>query len=238
MDRERKDLKVRLAEMVSRVQWAFLGQEDHLVPLGRTEIRENSESLARRALKVTRASTVHQALPDHRDLLERPVLLVQMESPAPEVSRVCLVRRETKDPEDSLGPPARLDCRACLDPRARKERPETLDKWDPPDLLAPEDHPVPLELTGRRDPLVASETLALWERRETQGRLASLVFKEKSVHRAPGESAERRERLVRLVQLDPLDQRDPLEMTVLKAALVRVASLVTQDLPESLVQLD
>ena len=83
---------------------------------------------------------------------------VRMESPVPEVSRVCLARREMKDPEDSPDLQVQLVCRcglqwnifmlivnieggsiikpslstlrrACLVPPARKVKLETLVKW-------------------------------------------------------------------------------------------------------------
>ncbi|PWA26783.1 hypothetical protein CCH79_00001106 [Gambusia affinis] len=73
--------------------------------------------------------------------------------------------------------------------------------------------------------------------REMPVRRESRDFKGKLVRRVQEESVERRERVVQLVLRDLLALKVHLEMTALRAALVRVASLETLDPLESPVQL-
>lgn len=195
------------------------------------------ESMARREAKETKENTVPLVPLAHKALSEPLVLLVLMENLVLEVSRVCLVRREMKDPEGSPDLPAPLDCRVCLDLPVRKERQEMLARWVPLVHLAPEDPPDPQERTAPRDPLEALETLVLWERRVTQARLENQVFREKSVHQVQEESEERRERLVLPVLVDLPVPKVPLETMVPKEAQVLAVSLVILVPLESLVRL-
>lgn len=236
-DRERKDLKAQPEEMAFRDRWVCQDLEVLLDPLERTETRESLESRARREAKATKENMVHQVLPALKDPSEHPVRLVQMVSPVPEVSRVCLARREMKDQEDSPDLRAQSGCRACLVHPVRKVKPETSAKWVRPVPLVPEAPQDPLEPMALRDLLVELETPALWEKREMPVKQESQVFREKLAHRVQEESEEKREKAVRLVQLDLPAPRVPLEMTVLKAALVQVVSPVTPAPLESPVQL-
>lgn len=236
-DRERKDLKAQLEETAFRDLWVCQDPEVLLDPLERTETRERSESRARREAKVTKESMVHLVPPALKDLSEHPVQLVQMVSPVPEVSRVCLARREMKDQEDSPDLQAQLGCRACLVHPVRKVKLETSAKWVHPAPLVPEAPQDPREPTALRDLLVESETLALSEKREMLVKQESPVFREKLAHQVQEESEEKREKPVQPVQLDLPVLRVPLEMMVLKAALVQVVSLVTLVPLESPVQL-
>lgn len=236
-DRERKDLKAQLEETVFRDLWVCQALEDLLDHPERTETRERLESQARKEARVTKENMVHLVPPALKDLLEHPVLLVQMVSLVPEVSRVCLARRETKDREDSPDPQAQSGCRACLDHPVRKVKLETLGKWVHPVPQVPEAPQDPLEPTALRDLLVASETLVLSVKREMLVKQENRVFREKMAHQVQEENEERRESPVRLVQLDLLALRVPLEMMVPKEALVQVDSPVTLVPLESLVQL-
>lgn len=237
VDRERKDLKAQLEETVFRDLWVCPDLEDLLDHLERTETRENLASRARKEAKVTKESMVHLVQPALKDPSEHPVLLVQMESPVPEVSRVCSARREMKDQEDSPDLQVQLGCRAYRVPLVRKVKLETLVKWVHPVPLVPEAPQDPQELMALRDLLVALETLVLLEKREMLEKQESQVFRENLAHQVQEESEEKRESLVRLVQLDLPALRVPLEMMVPKAAQVRVVSPVTLDPLESPVQL-
>lgn len=236
-DRVRKDLKAQLEEMAFRDLWVCQDLEDLLDHPERMETRESSENPARKEAKVTKENMVPLVPLALKDPSEHPVPLVQMVSPDPEVSRVCLARKEMKDQGDSPDLRARSGCRACLVHLVRKEKLETSGKWVHPVPLAPE---VPQDLQepmALRDLLVVLETPALSEKRETLVKPESRVFRENSAHQVQEESEEKRESRVRLVQRDLPAPRVPLEMTVPKAALVRADSLVTLVLLESLVQL-
>lgn len=226
VDRERKALKVLPVEMVSKDLWVCQDQEDPLDPPERTEIRESSESLARREAKVTKENTVPPVLLALKGPLEHLVLLVLTVSLVPGVSRVSLARRETKVLEDSLDPQAQLGYRACLVHLARKVKLEMSVRWVHLVPQVPEAPPEPLVLTALRGPLVELETPVLWERREMPVKQESQVFREKLAHLVPEGSEERRERPVPLVLPDPRALRVPLETTVPKAALVQVVSPV------------
>lgn len=155
----------------------------------------------------------------------------------PEVSRVCLARREMKDPEDSLDLQAQLVCRAYLVHLVRKVKLEMLVKWvhqAPLVLEVPQDPQEPMVL---RDLLAVLETPVLSEKREIPVKRENQGPREKLAHQVQEESEEKRERLVRLVLLDLLARKDPLETMVQKAAQVQVVSLVTLVPLESLVQL-
>lgn len=236
-DRERKDLKAQLEETVFRDLWVCQDLEDLLDHLERMETRESLESQARKEAKVTKENMVHLVLPDLKDLLEHPVLLEQMVSLVPEVSRVYLVRREMKDQEDSPDLQAQLGCRACPVHLVKKEKLETLAKWVHLAPLVPEDLQDPQEPMALRDLLVVLETLVLLEKKEMLVKQESQVFRENLAHQVQEESEERRERVVPLVQLDLPAPRVPLEMMVPKAAQVQVVSPVILVHLESLVQL-
>lgn len=236
-DQERKDLKAQLEEMVFRDLWVCQDLEDLLDHLERMETRERSESLARKEARVTKENMAHLVPPDHKDLLVHLVQLVQMVSLVPEVSRVCLARREMKGQEDSPDLQAQSGFRACLVLLVRKVKLETLAKWVhlvPLVPEAPQDLQEPMAL---RDLLVVLETPVLSEKREMLVRQESQVFREKLAHQVQEESEEKKESLVQLVQLDLLALRVPLEMMVPKAALVQVDSPVTLVPLESPVQL-
>lgn len=237
VDREKKDLKAQLEEMAFRDQWVCQDLEDLLDHLERTETRERSESQAKKEARVTKENMVHLVLLALRGLLERLVLLVQMVSPVPEVSRVCLARREMKEQEDSLVLQAQLGCRACLVHLVRKVKLGTLVKWVHPAPLVQEVPQDPQEPMALRDLRVALETLALLEKKAMLVKQESQVFREKLAHQVQEESEVRRERPVQLVQLDLLALRVPLEMMVPKAAQVQAVSLVTLVPLESLVLL-
>lgn len=227
VDRERKDLKAQLEETVFRDLWVCQDLEDLLDHLGRTETRESLESRARKEARVTKESMVHLVPPAPKGPLEHPVLLVQMASPVPEVSRVCSARREMKGQEDSPDLQVQSGCRACLVHLVRKVKLETLVKWVHPAPLVPEAPRGPREPMALRDLLAVLETLVLLEKREMLVKQESQVFRENSAHQVLEESEEKRESPVRLVQLDLPALRVPLEMMVPKAAQVQVVSPVT-----------
>lgn len=227
VDRERKDLKAQLEETVFRDLWVCQDLEDLLDHLGRTETRESLESRARKEARVTKESTVHLVPPALKGLLEHPVLLAQMESPVPEVSRACSARREMKGQGDSRDLQVQSGCRACPDRLERKVKPATLVKWVPPAPLVPEARQDPREPMALRDLLAVSETRVLLEKREILVKQESQVFRENSAHQVLEENEEKRESPVRLAQLDLLALKVPLEMTVPKAAQVQVVSPVT-----------
>lgn len=233
VDRERKDHKAPPGEMVSRDPWVCLGLLDHWDPLERTETRERLESLARKEVKETKENMVPPDLPAPKDPLEPQVSLELMESLDPEASRVCSARRETKAPEGSPDRQAPSDSRACLDPRVRKEKLETLVRWAHPVPPAPEAPPDPQEPMAPRGPLEASETPALWERRVTQVRQENQDFRENLDHQVPGESEERRESRALLVLVDLPVLKAPPETMAPKEAQVPAVSLVIQALLES-----
>lgn len=227
VDRERKDLKAQLEEMVFRDLWVCQDLEDLLDHLERTETRESSESRARKEARATKESMVHLVQLALKDLSEHPVPLAQTASLVPEVSRVCSARRETKDQEDSPDLRAQSGCRACLVHLARKVKLETSVKWVHLALLVPEAPQDLQEPMALRDLPVVLETLVLLEKREILVKQESRVFREKLAHQVQEESEEKRESPVRLVQLDLPALRVPLEMMVPKAALVQVDSPVT-----------
>ncbi|KAF1377753.1 hypothetical protein PFLUV_G00204020 [Perca fluviatilis] len=233
VDRERKDLKAQPEEMVFRDLWVCQDLEDLLDHLERTETRESLESQARKEARGTKESMAHLVPPALKDLLEHPVLLVQMVSLVPEGSRVCLARREMKDPEDSPDLQGQLGCRACLVHLVRKVKLETLVKWVHPAPLVPEAPQDPQEQMALRGLPVALETLVLLEKRAMLVKQESPVFREKLAHQVQEESEEKRESPVRLVQLALPALKVPLEMMVPKAAQGRVVSLVTLALLES-----
>lgn len=237
VDRERKDLKAQLEETVFRDLWVCQDLADLLGHQERTETRENSESRARKEARVTKESMVHLVPLALKDPSEHPVPLVLMVSLVPEVSRVCLARREMKAQEGSPDLLVQLGCRACLVHLVRKVKLETLVRWVHPAPLVPEAPQDPREPMALRDLLVALETLVLLEKREMLVKQESQVFRENLAHQVQEESEEKRESPVRLVQLDLPALRVPLEMMVPKAAQVRVVSPVTLAPLERTVQL-
>lgn len=237
VDRERKDLKAQPVETVSRDPWVCQDLPDRWDPQERMETRERLESLVRREARETKENTVPPVLLAHKARLEPPVPLVLTESPVPEASRVCLVRREMTGPEDSPDPPAQLDCRAYLALPVRKERLEMLDRWVRPVPQAPEAPPDPRELTDPRGHQVASETPALWERRAIRVRQESQDFRENLDRRVREESEERRESPVLPVLPGLPVPKVPPETTGPKEAPVPVVSLAILAPLESLVRL-
>lgn len=238
VDRVRKDLKAQQEEMVFRAPLVCLDLEDLLDLPERMETRGRLENPARKEAKATKESMVHLVLPALKVLLELLVQPAQMESLVPEVSRVCLVRRETKDREDSPDLRAQSVCRAYPVHLVRKAKPETSVRWVLLVLLVPEVLLVPLEPTALRDLLVVLETLEQLARRVMLANQENLVFREKSAHQDREESEERRERPVRLVLQDLPALKAPLEMTVPKAVQVPAVSPVTPVPLESPVLLD
>lgn len=234
MDRERKDLKDRPVGTVSRDPWVCQAPEDPPDPLERTETRESLENQARREVKVTRENTVPPGQPGLKDRSELLVPLVPTVSLVPEASRVCLDRRETKDPEASPDPRVPSGCRVCPVPPARKAKPETSVKWVHPALLGPEAPPDPREPTAPRDPRVALETQVPLGRREMLVKQESQAFRENLARRVHEENAERRESLVPPALPAPLDPRAHPETTVPKAVPVRAVSPAILAPPESL----
>lgn len=193
-------------------------------PLERMEIRERSESRARRVAKERKASRVPLVLLVHKVPSVNLVHLERTESPDPEVSRVCSVRKETKVPEASPDLQVPSASRGCQDLQARRERLVTWVRWvhlvlpDPEALL---DH---REQMDPKDPQVVSVTLELLERRVTLVKQESPDCRETSALRVQEASEERRESLVPLAPLDRPVQKVHLEMTVPKAALAQVVS--------------
>lgn len=142
---EKKVPWVPLDVMAFKVQWVFLVQLVHRVPLERTVTREKLADLDRREAKETRVNSVHQAQVVCRVWLELLVQLAAMARPGQEDSRVCLARKVTKDPEGSRVCQDPSDCRVCPALLARRERTETSGRWVHLVLLAPEVHRVPAE---------------------------------------------------------------------------------------------
>lgn len=218
--RERKVPWDQLVVTVSKVQLVFLALQVPRGPLERTETRERLVSLARKEAKQTR---------ENRDLLvqevfkvssELLVLLVLMVSQDPGVSRVCLARRETKDPEDSLGYLGPLDCRACLVHQERRERMGTSAQWVRLVLQVPEVPRVLAELTVPKALLVEWVLWEVMEKRERVVKPATRDHLESPVVEAPEERQGRRESQDHLELLDLQGPADLEETTAPKATLV------------------
>lgn len=82
--------------MVFKALWVCRDLEDPRDHLERTATRGSSESRDKKEARVTKESMVHLVPLALKGPSEPPVLLVQMASPVPEVSRACSARRETK----------------------------------------------------------------------------------------------------------------------------------------------
>ncbi|CAL8324019.1 unnamed protein product, partial [Boreogadus saida] len=226
--RARKVLKGPLVEMVSRGLWVFRVQADPRDPLGRTGTRERLESLDRKEAKLTRENRDHRAPLVSRGPSAPRVQLERTESPAPEDSRACLDRRETRVRGDSPDPLDPSAYRVCPDLQGRRERTETWALWV---RLAPPAHEVPkvpVELTVHKDPLVAWAVWALSERRVSRERLGT---------QGPPESPESEDQKVREeIRARPGPRgppdlqgpRDRLETTARRATLDRLDSRETQ----------
>jgi len=155
------------------------------------------------------------------------VLLELMESLGPEVSRVCLDRREMKVPEVSLDPPVPSVCRGFLDLLVRRERTVMLAPWALLVPLVPEVPRVLVELMVHKVLQAEWAPWDLWERRvnkvklETQDHLESLELGDLKARE------EKKERLAPLVLPDLLVPKDPPEMMVQRATLVLSVFLET-----------
>lgn len=159
--------------------------------------------------------------------MELLVQLAVMVSLDREDSRVCLARKEMKDPEDSLVYQDPSDCRVCPAPQVRRERMEMSEQWVHLVLLAPEVLRVPAEPMVHKVLLVV---LVQWEesvRREKMVKLATQDHLESLVSEAQEERLVRREKLVHPELLDLLVLVDPLEMMVPRVTLVLSASQET-----------
>lgn len=161
-----------------------------------------------------------------------------MESLVPEVSRVCLDRREMKVPEASPDPRVLLVCRGFLDLQVKRGRTVMSGRWAHPVPLVPEVLKVPVELMVRKVHQVVWAPWDPWVRRvnkerpETQDHLESLVLGDPKVRE------ERKEKLAPLELPDLLVPKDPPEMTVQRATPVPLDSLETPALLESQVLLE
>lgn len=231
---ERKVPWVLLAVMASKALLVFLVLLVLRVPLERMVTREKLADPDRREAKETRVNLVHQAQAVFREWLELLVQLAAMARLDREGSRVCLARKETKAPEDSLVCQDPSDCRVYLALPARRERMETSDRWVHLVLLAPEVLRVPAELAVLKVLPVVSVQWEVLVRREkavkqaTQDHLESLVLGD------PEERLVRREKPAHPELLDLPVHADPPEMTVPRATPVLLAS---QETPVPLVSL-
>lgn len=136
--REREVLQVQPVGMEYKVQLVCQGQQDLRVHLEKMVTREKWENQARKEAKVTKANMVHQVHLVFRELLELLDLLELMVNRVLVDSRVCLDRREMKDPEAFLDLPVPSVCRVFLDHLVRKEKMEMLVLWVPLAHLVPE----------------------------------------------------------------------------------------------------
>lgn len=166
------------------------------------------------------------------------VLLEVMESLVPEVSRVCLDRREMKVPEVSLGLLVPLVCRGFLGLLVRRERTVMLAPWALPVPLVPEVLRVLVEL------MVPKALQVVWAPWDQLARRANKVRPETQDNPERlelGGLKAREERKESLAPLDLLDlpvPKDPLEMTVQRATLVLLDSQETLVLLEKPVSLE
>ncbi|CAL8399516.1 unnamed protein product [Arctogadus glacialis] len=186
--RVRKVLKGPLVEMVSRGQWVFLVQADPRDPLERTGTRERLESLDRKEAKQTRENRDRPAPLVSRGPSAPRVQLERTESLAPEDSRACLDRRETRVRGDSPDPLDPSAYRVCPDLQGRRERTVTWALWvrlGPPVHEVPK---VPVELTVHKDPLVVWAVWALSERRLRSTCIPRLKFSMRNLKGEQGEA--------------------------------------------------
>lgn len=207
------------------------------VPLERMVTREKLVDLDRREAKETTVNLVHQAQAVFRVCSELLVQLALMVSPVREDSRVCLARKETREPEDSPVCQDPLVCRDCPALLVRRERMETLEQWVHMVLLAPEVLRVQAEPMVLKVLPVVSVQWEVLVRREKTVKLATQDHLESLVSEDPEERLVRREKLAHLELLDPPVPADPLEMTVPRETLVLLASQETMVPLESLVLL-
>jgi len=221
----RKGLKAQPVVTVSKVLSVCLALPDPRGPLERTVTRERLESPVRREARLTKENRVLPVRLVCKVLLVHRVLLEEMESPVPGVSRGCLGRRETRAPEVSPDHQVPSVCRVFLDPQARRERTVTLVLWVLPVHLAPEAPRVPAEPTAHKDLPVAWAVWDLWARRESKVRPATLDHLESPEPEDLKAREETREKLDRPVRLDPPAPKDPPETTVPRATLDPLASL-------------
>lgn len=224
---ERKAPWVLLVVMESKVRLVFPVLPVLRVRLERMVTREKSADLDRRGAKETRVNLVHQAQVVFRVWSELRALLEAMVRLDQEDSRVCLARKETKDPEDSPVCQDPSDCRVCPALPVRKERTETSDQWVHLVLRVPEVLKVPAEPMVHKVPPVVLAQWEVWVRRERLVRLATRDHLESLVSEAPEERRERREKPALLELLDLPEVADPLEMTVPRVTLVLWASQET-----------
>lgn len=139
---------------------------------------------------------------------------------------------------DSLVFPDPSDCRACLDPRARKERTEMSEPWAHRDLLAPEDLRVTVELMVPKDLLVVWVPQEAMEKKERPVKRATQVHLESLAQGAPGEKWARR---VKPDLREPPDQPGDVDLVATmdpRVTLDPLDSLETRAHPESLVLAD
>lgn len=217
-----------------KVRSVFLVQRVHRVPPERMVTREKLEDLDRREAKETRVNLVLQVRVVSRVWSELPVRLAATESLAPEDSRGCLARRETKAPGDSQVFQDPSDSRACRAPPVRRERTETWALWVHLVLLVPEVLRVPVEPT---DPKVRLEVSVRWEasvRREKTARLETQDPRESPAAKALKERPARRAKRAPPERPDPPEPEGLPETTAPRVTLVPSASQETPVRPESL----
>lgn len=170
--------------------------------------------------------------------MELQVLLEVTASPDPEVSRVCLGRREMRGPVVSQVFPVLSDCRVCQDHQVRKEKMETLAQWVHLVLLV---QGVLKVLVEQMVLLALLEVSAQWVEMVKRVRPVRQVIQdhqESLVQEDPKVSLERKEKPALLELQDLPVQEDPLEMTVPKETQVLLASLEIQVLLVSLELVD
>lgn len=226
----------RKEDLERKAPWALLVETAskallvYLVPLAlkahpeRTATRVRLENLDKREARQTRVNRDLQVQPVYRALSELPVQLAVMVSRDPEVSRVCLARRETRAREvspDCLDP---SDCRGCPAHQARRERTVTLAPWVLPAPRVPEALKVPAELTVHKDPLVVLALREATERRERTARLATPDRLVRADPRAVEARPERRENQDRREQPGPPGHEGQGETMAPRVTLVPSAS--------------
>ncbi|KAA0704669.1 Collagen alpha-1(XI) chain [Triplophysa tibetana] len=210
--REREALLVQPVVMESKVRLVCLVQQDLRVHLEKMVTREKLVNRARREVKLTKVNRVLQVRLVFRVLSELLDLLDLMVNQVPVDSRVCLDRREMKEPGASQDLLVPLVCRVFLDHQVRKEKMETLVLWDRPAHPVLEVLRVLLVLMVHK---VLQVELELWDpsaRRVSKEKLATLDLLESLDPGARKVREEKRAKLVPLVPPDPLVPKDPLEM--------------------------
>lgn len=234
---ERKDLRVQLVVMESRVRSVCPAPRGLRVHLERMVTRERSESPDRREAKPTKENRVLLVRPVSKVPSVPQVLPELMESQVPEVSRVCSGRRETKAPEVSPVLLVPSGCRVFLDPLVRRERMATSVQWVLLVHLVPEVLRVPVELMVLKVLLAVWGRWDPWVRRVNKVRLETQDLPESLELGDPKARGVRREKPALPEPLVPLVLRDPPEMTVQRVTPVLSASLEILALLESLVLL-